>query len=163
MSHILLLFSILMLYIAFRLKDPQNHLEVWRRPFSKEKWVWLISIVSFVIWVCLQCLHSRPPTLSLFYIGFLFMLIHMVGQWFFLRCDFQRPHDQNTFGQYFVDNILGNLTIRPNQEYLTLCDPIRKRRLPSIIVNRNLSMFFLTLFWLSFYLKLPYLGQTHFQ
>ena len=163
MSHLLLLFSIVLLYLAFRLKDPHNPLEVWRRPFSLEKLVWLLSIVLFVVWVCLQCLQSRPRTLSLFYIGFIFMLIHMVGQWFFLRCDFQRPGNQNTFGQYFVDNILGNLTIRPNQEYITHCDPLRNRRIPSIIVNRNLSILFLTLFWLSFYFKLPYFGHTRFQ
>lgn len=62
------------------------------------------------------------------YIGFFFLLVHMIGEWFLIKCDFERPRKENTLYQYFVDNILGNLTLKPNQPYENLCDVINKVR-----------------------------------
>ena len=77
----------------------------------------------------------------------------MIGQWFFKKCDFQINRKNNTFVQYFTDNILGDLTIKPNSEYNTLCDVKNKKKNFNLIVNRNLSISFFTLFLLYFILN----------
>ena len=105
-------------------------------------------------------LSNNNRTLSLFYIGYLFLLIHMSGQWFFLKCDFEHINRPGTFYQYFVDNILGNLIIKPNNGYSYTCNFKTKKRIKRILINRNLSIFFLSLFLISFFYPIPYFGKT---
>ena len=159
---ILLLLSIISFFGAFRQKKskyPNNNTPIWKKEWSLEKFLWTLSILLFISYICLLLhkINKYQKTLTLFYIGFAFLLIHMIGQWFLKKCDFEQRRKNNTLLQYFVDNILGNLVVKPNAEYQQLC--VEKKH---IIVNRNVSIFFLVLFLLSFYIKLPFFGKTNF-
>ena len=164
-----LILSILFFFLAFNYKRrnyPENNVEVWKKKFNTEKYLWVFSIIFLILFLCflMAHIHQNHKTLILFSLGFTFLLIHMVGKWLTVKCDFESRRKNNTLSQYFADNILGNNIIKPNAHYEIMCDPINKVRKTgagtSTIVNRNLSIAFFSLFILSFYVKLPYFGKT---
>ena len=70
----------------------------------------------------------------------------------------EKLREENTLKQYFIDNIFGYLVIKKN-DYHDKCDLKNKKRKIILIINRNLSILFLTLFLVSFYYKLPYFNK----
>ena len=73
----------------------------------------------------------------------------MIGEWFFRKCEFEVIRQENTLKQYFIDNIFGYLIIKKS-DYDYICNDNNKTKNNIIIVNRNLSILFLTLFLFSF-------------
>ena len=161
----LLIVSIIFFYLAFtekKLKRPNDNLEIWRKNnWNKEKIYWVTSIIIIIIsiFIAFSKLYKGKKSMILFYSGFYFLFQHMIGEWFLKKCDFEVKRNENTFKQYFIDNILGNCIIKPNR-YEVFCNKKKLIRNTNIIINRNLSIFLLSLFLLSFHVDLPYFGKT---
>ena len=150
----LIIISIFLFNQAFLTKKKyrsNDNEEIWKKKiWTKEKKLWALSIVFFVLSSFSLFIHLSKNDKNLFflYVGFFFLSVHMIGEWFFIRCDFEINREENSLNQYFIDNILGNLIIKPGKYELS-CDPQKKIRKPTIIVNRNLSILFIFLYILS--------------
>lgn len=145
----LLMSSFVLIYISFLYKlynRKNDDMAIWKKSFSLEKNIWILSIVFFCLGlICIIKFSTKSIKDTCLYLGYAFILIHMLGEWFFTRCDFEIER-HNTFQQYLIDNILGSLIIKPNEQYEVRCDSANKIRHNSIIINRNLSIFFLTVY-----------------
>ncbi len=150
MKIILLIVSICLFYYAFKLKDLNDDTPIWKKKISYEQFIWISSIICLIIFISSNIIIINEPK-SLFYLGYTFLLIHMIGQWFFRNKKVK--YQKNTFKQYFIDNILGNLMYKSKD--LTS----KKSIFDNIIINRNLSILFLTLFFISFHYKIPLFGK----
>ena len=162
---ILLLVSIILFNNAYKLKILKrfnDNTEIWKiNKLTSEKKYWILSIIFFIFSFTYLFfkITKKNKNLFLFYVGFFFLLVHMFGEWFLRKCDFQVKRHENTFKQYFVDNILGNLTIKKDT-YENSCDIKNMKKISGIIINRNLSIFFLFLFLLSIHFDIPFFGKT---
>tara|TARA_B100001121_G_scaffold177117_1_gene154483 strand:- start:5002 stop:5442 length:441 start_codon:yes stop_codon:yes gene_type:complete len=140
MKIYILLLSIILFYIAFIInkKNKINEEPVWLRfdNITCEHVCWSLSIIFMIIFLCLLLYKKNEPK-SYLYIGYFFLFIHMMGQWFYKDKKIKRKN--NTFKQYLIDNILGNLTY--DKKYDT-----KKVPLNNFLINRNLSILFLTIY-----------------
>lgn len=162
---ILILLSIIFFNNAYNLKISKrfnNDDEIWKiNKLTNEKKYWILSIIFFIFSFTYLFFKKTKKNLFLFYVGFFFLLVHMIGEWFLRKCDFQVKRHENTFKQYFVDNILGTLTIKKDT-YQNQCDIKNMKKISGIIINRNLSILFLFLFLLSIHFEIPFLEKQNY-
>ena len=118
---------------------PQRIYKV--RGVTTEKVYWVISIILIILSIILAILYFTKCNImkTTFVIGYIFLLIHMIGNWVSMIISYNcGERKDGSLLQYFKDNILGNLC--RDECINTDCSNSR------IVVNRNLSIIFLTAF-----------------